>query len=213
MRVVLERPRLRVLYAPRRRTAVAATEKSSCSTEGRSPVTFPTHVTRRVHWRHNEVDEAHARSIEAPRLRARRRCQCDRRRARRRYGHPRERHHRPRRVAPRNVSPAQLSDAYRAYVASIQNGEPAASANYAATKVRKIPAFARKYGLRCSACHTVWPELNSFGQQFRDNGYQMQNERDSPVAQSNGYIPHHAPCDATIPFRARDQAARRRYAG
>ncbi len=26
-----------------------------------------------------------------------------------------------------------------------------------------IPAFARKYGLRCSACHEAWPKLNSFG--------------------------------------------------
>jgi hypothetical protein len=82
-----------------------------------------------------------------------------------------------------------ISDAYRAYMASIQNGEPATSASYAATRVKKIPAFARKYGLRCSACHTVWPELNSFGQQFRDNGYQLRNERDSPIAQNNAYFP------------------------
>ena len=31
-------------------------------------------------------------------------------------------------------------------------------------KVLAIPAFARKYGLPCSACHTAWPELNNFGQ-------------------------------------------------
>ncbi len=37
-------------------------------------------------------------------------------------------------------------------------------------KGMRIPAFARKYGLRCSACHTVWPELNAFGQRFKDNG-------------------------------------------
>ncbi|MEP7066467.1 MAG: hypothetical protein ABI889_10575 [Gemmatimonadota bacterium] len=74
-------------------------------------------------------------------------------------------------------------------MASIQNGEPRATASYAATRVKKIPAFARKYGLRCSACHTVWPELNSFGQQFRDNGYQLRNERDSPIAQNNAYFP------------------------
>jgi hypothetical protein len=80
-------------------------------------------------------------------------------------------------------------DAYRAYVASIQNNESAAMASYATKMVKRIPAFARKYGLRCSACHTVWPELNSFGQQFRDNGYQLKNERDSPINQSNGYIP------------------------
>ncbi|MFN2571276.1 MAG: hypothetical protein ABR537_06640 [Gemmatimonadales bacterium] len=52
-----------------------------------------------------------------------------------------------------------------------------------------IPAFARKYGLRCSACHTVWPELNAFGQRFKDNGYQLGNDRDSPIWQSNGYWP------------------------
>ena len=35
-----------------------------------------------------------------------------------------------------------------------------------------LPAFARKYGLRCSACHETWPILNNFGLKFRDNGYQ-----------------------------------------
>jgi len=80
-------------------------------------------------------------------------------------------------------------DAYRAYVASIQNNEPAATASYATVRVKRIPAFARKYGLRCSACHTAWPELNSFGQQFRDNGYQLKNERDSPIYQNNAYFP------------------------
>ena len=29
-----------------------------------------------------------------------------------------------------------------------------------------IPAFARKYGLPCSACHEAWPMLNNFGQTF-----------------------------------------------
>jgi hypothetical protein len=53
----------------------------------------------------------------------------------------------------------------------------------------KIPAFARKYSLPCSACHTVWPELNNFGQVFKDNGYQLMNNRDTPIAQSNSYFP------------------------
>src|SRR5260370_26391389 len=56
-------------------------------------------------------------------------------------------------------------------------------------KTEAIPAFARKYGLRCSACHTVWPELSAFGQRFKDNGYQLGNDRDSPIWQSNGYWP------------------------
>ena len=82
-----------------------------------------------------------------------------------------------------------VEDAYRAYLASIQDGRHATTANYVVKRVKLIPAFARKYGLRCSACHTAWPELNSFGQQFRDNGYQLKNERDSPIAQNNSYIP------------------------
>jgi hypothetical protein len=52
-----------------------------------------------------------------------------------------------------------------------------------------IPAFARKYGLPCSACHITWPELNNFGQVFRDNGYQMMNDRDSPITRDPSYFP------------------------
>jgi hypothetical protein len=52
-----------------------------------------------------------------------------------------------------------------------------------------IPAFARKYGLPCSACHISWPELNNFGQVFRDNGYQMMNDRDSPITRDASYFP------------------------
>ncbi len=55
--------------------------------------------------------------------------------------------------------------------------------------VRAIPAFARKYGLPCSACHTAWPELNNFGMTFRDNGYQLNNDHDSPIYQDPGYFP------------------------
>jgi hypothetical protein len=52
-----------------------------------------------------------------------------------------------------------------------------------------IPAFARKYGLPCSACHIGWPILNVFGQQFRDNGYQLGNDKDSPIYQNPAYWP------------------------
>jgi len=52
-----------------------------------------------------------------------------------------------------------------------------------------LPAFARKYGLRCSACHEAWPMLNYFGQKFKDNGYQLMNDRDSPVWQNPSYWP------------------------
>jgi hypothetical protein len=52
-----------------------------------------------------------------------------------------------------------------------------------------IPAFARKYGLPCSACHEGWPKLNSFGQTFKDNGYQLMNDRDAPIYQNASYWP------------------------
>jgi hypothetical protein len=52
-----------------------------------------------------------------------------------------------------------------------------------------IPAFARKYDLPCSACHTAWPELNLFGQRFKDNGYQLGNDRDSPIWVNPSYLP------------------------
>ena len=52
-----------------------------------------------------------------------------------------------------------------------------------------IAAFARKYGLPCSACHDAWPKLNNFGQTFKDNGYQLMNDRDSPIWQNPGYWP------------------------
>jgi hypothetical protein len=52
-----------------------------------------------------------------------------------------------------------------------------------------IPAFARKYGLPCSACHIGWPVLNNFGIAFKDNGYQLGNDKDSPIYQNNAYFP------------------------
>ncbi len=56
-------------------------------------------------------------------------------------------------------------------------------------KASALPAFARKYGLRCSACHESWPMLNYFGQKFKDNGYQLMNDRDSPIWQNPSYWP------------------------
>src|SRR5579872_184021 len=52
-----------------------------------------------------------------------------------------------------------------------------------------IPAFARKYGLPCSACRQAWPMLNNFGQTFKDNGYQLGNDRDAPIYQQPAYWP------------------------
>src|SRR5260370_37459565 len=66
---------------------------------------------------------------------------------------------------------------------------PAAFVLSYATSDSALPAFARKYGLRCSACHEAWPMLNYFGQKFKDNGYQLMNDRDAPIWQNPSYWP------------------------
>lgn len=38
-----------------------------------------------------------------------------------------------------------------------------------------VPSFARQTGMACAACHTAFPELTSFGRQFKLNGYTMQS--------------------------------------
>jgi len=66
---------------------------------------------------------------------------------------------------------------------------PAVALPPPALHLRAIPAFARKYGMPCSACHEAWHKLNNFGQTFKDNGYQMMNERDAPIFQQAAYWP------------------------
>ncbi len=51
----------------------------------------------------------------------------------------------------------------------------AAAAWFALTfaPARAVPLFAQRYHLRCTACHSVLPELNSFGVYFRRHGYRL----------------------------------------
>lgn len=41
-----------------------------------------------------------------------------------------------------------------------------------------LPAFARKYDIVCTVCHTSMPRLNFFGQRFLENGYQLPGTMD-----------------------------------
>lgn len=79
--------------------------------------------------------------------------------------------------------------AYARYVLASGNGVGVSSVGLAAHASDAIPAFARKYNLACSACHTAWPELNAFGQRFKDNGYQLGNDRDNPIWKDPSYWP------------------------
>ena len=55
-----------------------------------------------------------------------------------------------------------------------------------------VPAFARKYGVRCTVCHEAWPVLNDFGRAFRDNGYRMNLGKDEPSVTDPAYWPVYA---------------------
>jgi hypothetical protein len=59
----------------------------------------------------------------------------------------------------------------------------------AAGRAEAFPAFARKYGMSCSACHLAWPILNQVGEAFRDSGYQFGRGKDDPVTVTPGYLP------------------------
>ncbi len=47
---------------------------------------------------------------------------------------------------------------------------------FVAETASAIPLFARKYKLSCVMCHTGFPQLNGFGQNFANNAYQMPDE-------------------------------------
>ncbi|MEE9153193.1 MAG: hypothetical protein V3U42_03810 [candidate division NC10 bacterium] len=46
-----------------------------------------------------------------------------------------------------------------------------------------VPAFARKYQLQCTTCHTRPPRLNSFGERFLENGYQIPGTMDGGIVE------------------------------
>ncbi len=49
-----------------------------------------------------------------------------------------------------------------------------------ANSVFAIPSFSRKYKVGCDMCHTIYPQLNSFGRDFKNNGFRTPDELDSP---------------------------------
>ena len=49
----------------------------------------------------------------------------------------------------------------------------AGAAAFVPRPAQAIPIFAQRYGFQCSVCHSVLPELNAFGNAFRNNGYRI----------------------------------------
>ncbi|MBI5411096.1 MAG: hypothetical protein HZA21_03795 [Nitrospirae bacterium] len=48
-------------------------------------------------------------------------------------------------------------------------------------EAQAVPAFARKYNLNCQSCHTRFPRLNTFGERFLENGYQLPGTEDGGI--------------------------------
>jgi hypothetical protein len=44
---------------------------------------------------------------------------------------------------------------------------------FAPRAAQAMPIFAQRYNLTCGACHSVLPELNAFGNEFRNRGYRI----------------------------------------
>lgn len=54
---------------------------------------------------------------------------------------------------------------------------------------RAVPAFARKYNVDCTYCHTAWPQLNRTGYIFRRLGYRMPYEVPKSAESSSKALP------------------------
>ncbi|MBI4425828.1 MAG: hypothetical protein HY554_19010 [Elusimicrobia bacterium] len=47
-----------------------------------------------------------------------------------------------------------------------------------------VPAYARKYGISCSQCHTAFPALNEYGREFKLGGYVREPEKKEGVLET-----------------------------
>jgi hypothetical protein len=77
---------------------------------------------------------------------------------------------------PPGAAPAAALGAVVLAVALAGRGAVAATARTSRTGVvhrEPIPSFSRQTGLRCSQCHTTFPQLTPFGRRFKLNGYTL----------------------------------------
>ena len=44
---------------------------------------------------------------------------------------------------------------------------------FLASDLFAIPAFARKYNMSCKTCHSPFPTLKAYGDEFAGNGFQL----------------------------------------
>lgn len=65
-----------------------------------------------------------------------------------------------------------------------------------------IPAWARKYELTCTECHTAWPKLNSYGREFKMAGYRIPDEQKA-IEDYNTVLDDFLVLDKSFPLTAR----------
>jgi hypothetical protein len=94
----------------------------------------------------------------------------------------------------------KLATAFMAIVVAIAGGLFASSGTAYA-----IPSFARQTGVSCTGCHTVFPELNSFGRSFKLRGYTLGGALDDKQ------FPENLPLTAGIQIS--DTSVKDRYKG
>lgn len=51
---------------------------------------------------------------------------------------------------------------------------------------RAVPSFARQTNLPCTSCHSVFPELNSFGRMFKMHGYTLSSDESIQAKDKKG---------------------------
>lgn len=71
-----------------------------------------------------------------------------------------------------------------------------------------VPSFARKHDLNCSACHTAYPQLNSTGREFKENGYRFRNAEEATDMQEISdflRLEKHVPLSAVFVARPYDK--------
>ena len=74
-----------------------------------------------------------------------------------------------------------------------------------------IPVFARKYGMSCNACHTMFPKLSKMGVSFRERGFRFaagKDDLDSQDDRGKNFDTEDSPAAvfaANFPFTVRTQ--------
>jgi len=85
----------------------------------------------------------------------------------------------------------------------------AAASIWAPEEAQAIPVFARKYGLSCNSCHTMFPRLTKMGWAFRERGFRFAPGKEDMDSQAgpgkNVELDDDAVIAGNFPFTVRTQ--------